>query len=175
MALRVEICSGAYKVEWVSPQAKHQMAVMFQDSSLKCYQGHGRDFSGSTHNFSNLPPPSPANSNLTRRSSYIAVNMLSFVYCKDRPGWNNLHHPVCYLHASLSISFKIQTKLTFWTGRKESVVLKTDFRLWKKQIACCFRKNIPNNQTELNGIEASYIAIVVVLIFTLSFFSYILL
>ena len=31
------------------------------------------------------------------------------------------------------------------------------------------RKNTPENQKELNGIEAIYIAVVVVLIFTLSF------
>ena len=34
------------------------------------------------------------------------------------------------------------------------------------------RKNTPKNQKELNGIETIYIAVVVVLIFTLSFFNY---
>ena len=54
--------------------------------------------------------------------------------------------------------------------RKEStVVLKTDFRVWKKQTVRCFRKNTPKNQTELNGIEVIQIAVAFVLIFTLSF------
>ena len=46
---------------------------------------------------------------------------------------------------------------------EKSVILKTDFRVWKKQTVRCFRKNTPKNQTELNGIEAIYIAVVVVL------------
>ena len=37
---------------------------------------------------------------------------------------------------------------------EKSVILKTDFRVWKKQTVRCFRKN---------GIEAIYIAVVVVL------------
>ena len=51
---------------------------------------------------------------------------------------------------------------------EKSVILKTDFRVWKKQTVRCFRKNTPKNQTELNGIEAIYIAV----IFALSFFNY---
>ena len=62
---------------------------------------------------------------------------------------------------------------------------KTDSLMWEKRVCCfenrlsdvkkkqtvrCFRKNIPKNQTEFNGIEAIYIAVVVVLTFTSSFF-----
>ena len=47
-------------------------------------QGHSQDFSRGTHNFSNLPPPPTPN--LTGRSTDMDVIMLSFVYCKDRPG-----------------------------------------------------------------------------------------
>ena len=41
-----------------------------------------------------------------------------------------------------------------------------------KKTVRCFRVNIPKNQRELNGIEVMYISVVVVLIFTLSFFNY---
>ena len=47
--------------------------------------------------------------------------------------------------------------------------MKTDFRVSKKQTVHCFRENTPNNQIELNGIEAIYIVVVVALLFTLSF------
>ena len=43
----------------------------------------------------------------------------------------------------------------------KSVILKTDFRVWKKQTVRCFRKNTPKNQTEFKRIEAIYIAVVV--------------
>ena len=45
------------------------------------------------------------------------------------------------------------------------VILKTDFRVWKKQTVRCFRKNTPKNQTEFRGIEAIYIAVVLFLHF----------
>ena len=50
--------------------------------------------------------------------------------------------------------------------------MKTDFRVSKKQTVRCLRKNTPKNQIELNGIEAIYIVVDVVLIFTLSFLNY---
>ena len=70
--------------------------------------------------------------------------------------------------ASLSISFKIQWKPTFNSdvGDKSLLFWKPTFRCKKKKPV---RKNTPENQKELNGIEAIYIAVVVVLIFTLSF------
>ena len=61
--------------------------------------------------------------------------------------------------------------------------------MWEKRV-CCFEnrlsgerekkkqpvmKNTPKNQKELNAIETIYIAVVVVLIFTLPFFNYIVL
>ena len=61
--------------------------------------------------------------------------------------------------------------------------------MWEKRV-CCFknrlsgerekkkqpvRKNTTKNQKELNAIETIYIAVVVVLIFTLPFFNYIVL
>ena len=62
--------------------------------------------------------------------------------------------------------------MNFSCGEKESVVLKTDFRVREKQTVRCFRRNTPKNQRELNGIEAIYIVLVVDLILTLSFFNY---
>ena len=74
-------------------------------------------------------------------------------------------------HCLTSKSLKIQT-MNFSCGEKESVVLKTDFRVREKQTVRCFRRNTPKNQRELNGIEAIYIVLVVDLILTLSFFNY---
>ena len=122
-------------------------------------QGHSQDFSRGMHNFSNLPPtPTPS---LTGRSTHMDIVMLYFVYCEDRPGWNNLFMfytiplAVC-VHLQVYHS-RFKQKLTFWCGGKESFVLKTDFRVSKKkQTVRCFTKNTPKNQIELNGIQAIY-------------------
>ena len=117
------------------------------------YQGHSQDFSRGTHNFSNLPPPPTPH--LTLRSTHIDIIVLSFVYCKDRPEWKiecSCFIPSCLLSAHILVII-IQL-----SGVEKSVH--------------CFTKNTPKNQRELNRIEAIYIAFVVVLIFTLSFFNY---
>ena len=101
--------------------------------------------------------------------------MLSFVYCKDRPGWNNmftliLSHPACCLRASWSISFKIQTKTNFLMLWKRVFCFENRLSgVKKKQTVRCFTKYTPKNQIELNRIEAICIVVVVLLIFTLSF------
>ena len=99
-------------------------------------QGHSQDFSRGMHNFSNLPPtPTPS---LTGRSTHMDVVMLSFVYCEDRPGWNNLFmfYTIC-LHASLSIIIQDSNK------NRISDVAEKSLLFWKPTFGCQKKTNSP--------------------------------
>lgn len=114
------------------------MLVLLHMTLQVCSQ----DFSREMHNFPNLPPP-PPNSRL-HRSTCIDVIMLSFVYCKDRPGWNNMFtfYPIpLAVCAHLEVYHsRFKQKPTFWCCGKESFVLKTDFRVSKKTNSPLFYK-----------------------------------
>ena len=118
-----------------------------------------------------ISPPSPYTiPNLTGRSTRIDVIILGLL---RRQAWVKITSsrfiPSRLLSALSIPDSRFKRKPTFWCGGKESIVLKTDFRVSKKQTVRYFRKNTPKNQTELNAIEAIYIVVVVVLIFTLCF------
>ena len=115
-----------------------------------------------------LPYPPPPNSKFDRQKhSHRRNHPLSTA--KTGLGENNL---LTFYTIPLAISIQDSNENRFSDLAEKSLLFwkpTFGYQNKKKQTVRYFRKNTPKNQTELNAIEAIYIVVVVVFIFTLSF------